>query len=549
MGKKKKQAKLLTKGKPGEEKTATMPTPSVALAINDKQALLITMLFAGISYVFSYFYTSFYQGEEGAQYMNALGFWHSPDSILGNWPKTGWKIIYAPVVLLGKQGVLIANCLFSAFTCFFTYKIAIKVSGKKTMLPMILLFSQTLWFLLSFKFYSEILTAFELSVAIYFYYCNRYLLFSIFISYVLVLRQEFIFLIPFFAIILLRKKKWAAFFLLALFPLLYNLWGWAATGDWLYSIHESQRTAALYKSSYPRQGFDHYFLMSGTIFNYIVITLVVTYLAQVIFRQIKKVEYPLLVPAIGYFLLHCLFNLQSMSILTSTGGNLRYLLVISPLMAVIAAQALYNLETVSKKLLPLVFLVPLFLLVAARLSYPHNWITLDFDSDQRDFLPPFFCAATIILITVFASARKKILTISGLCVLSMLLTIKSKKLCCDENFEQQKIAEYIKGSKLDSKPVYQNLALFNYFTGKNPWDFPAGNFSMNGDSTLEHAPKGAIVIWDSHYATKYGKVELDYFNKNTTGYKLLKQFVSDDKSFMALVFEKIKEPPIPVSGK
>lgn len=520
--------------------TAKKPVPAApAWEIRDWHALLITLLMAIASYIFSYFYTSFYQGEEGAQYMNALGFWHSPSSILGNWPKTGWKLIYAPAVLFGKQGVLITNCLVSAFTAFFTYKIAARISGKKTLLPMLLLFTQSLWFLLSFKFYSETLTALLLSIALYLYYCNRYFFFSLIISYVLLLRQEFIFILPFFAVIMVKKKKWLSFFTLGLFPILYNCWGWYVTGDLFYSVHESQRTAALYKSSYPRQGFDHYFIMSGTIFNYVVITLVVLYLSQIILRQVKKIDWPLMVPALGFILLHCLFNLQAVEILTSTGGNLRYMLVVSPLMAVLAARAVDNLQYTQKKLLPLLFLIPLFVVVAGTMTYTHNWVVMDTDSSDRDFLPLLFCGATIVMVMLIPSLRRLQIILCVMCIASLLFTIKPEELCCDENFEQKKIAAYITQSRLDQKPIYQSLALFNYFVGKNAWDFPAGNFAINGDSSLSNAPAGAIIIWDTHYATKYGKVEMQYFQNNKTSYKVLKQFTSEDQTFAAVVFEKI----------
>ncbi|MFN8289135.1 MAG: hypothetical protein U0U70_02640 [Chitinophagaceae bacterium] len=541
MGKKKRQTISSAKSEAPEQIQVPPSAPSFFQGMTNSKALLITLFFAAASYIFSYFYTSFYQGEEGAQYMNALGFWHSHSSILGNWPKTGWKIIYAPIVLFGKDGVLIANCLFSAFTAYFTYKTACRIISKPSALPMLLLFSQTLWFILSFKFYSEILTAFFISVAIYCYYNGRYILFSLFLSYILILRQEFIFIIPYFAIVLFRKKKWLPLVLLGLFPFLYNLWGWYVTGDALYALHESRQAAALYKNSYPRQGFDHYFLMSGTIFNYIVITLVVAYLAQLLFRLDKKPLYPILVPAIGFFLVHCLFNLKAVKILTSTGGNLRYMLVISPLMALLAAKAADNFSLSRKRLTPLIFLIPLFIVVISTMTYPNNLVTFDKDSFDRDFLPALFCGLTILLTSVFGTARKLNLCLGILCIGSMLLTIKPNELCCNENFEQKKIVEYVKDSKLDSHPIYQSLALFNYFYGKNPWDFKAGNFAIGGDSSISKAPKGSIIIWDSHYAVKYGNLQLDYFNKNVKDFKVIKQFTSEDNAFAAILFEKIAE--------
>jgi hypothetical protein len=523
--------------------TSSIPTSkkaiNVDLSITNLQALLITLGVALISYIFSFFYTSFYQGEEGAQYMNALGFWKYPNSILGNWPKTGWKLIYAPIVLFGKQGVLVANCLFSAFTGFFAYKLYQKITGKSSALPIILLATQTLWFMLSFKFYSEIPTAFLLTIALYFYYSNKYILFALFASYVLLLRQEFVFIYPYFAFVLLKRKQWIAFFALGLFPLLYNIWGWQVTGDMLYSLHESQKTAAEYKKSYPRQGFDHYPMMSGVIFSVVAVTLVVTYIAQAITKQLQKIEWALLVPTVGFVFIHSLFNLQAYEILTSTGGNLRYLLVISPLVAVLASLALNEIPTIKNKYLLLIVLIPFLGFVMANMTYSHNWILMDKENVDRDRLPALFCLAVIGLLLFVQNTLLRNRLVALLCILTVLVYIRPKELCCDENFEQKKIVEYIQENKLDAKPLYQNLALFNYFYDKNGWEFKNGNTGMQGDSTLDKAPIGSIIIWDSHYATKYGKVEIGYFEKNFSKYKMLKQFRAEDNTFAAIIFEKI----------
>ena len=530
-----------------QHKVVSAPTHSVVkktntstFEINDLQALLITFAIAIISYTFSFYYTSFYQGEEGAQYMNALSFWHDKNSILGNWPKTGWKIIYAPIVLLGKQAVLIANCLFSAFTGFMAYKLASKILEKKTALPFILLISQTLWFILSFKFYSEIPTAFLLTLAIYFFYSDKFIGFALCASYVLLLRQEFVFIFPYFAYILFRKKQWIAFFALGTFPLLYNIWGWQVTGDMLYALNESRKYAESIKNSYPRQGFDHYLIMSGVIFNLIVVSLVVTYLAQIITKQIKKIEYALIIPTLGFILVHCLFNLQAFPILTSTGGNLRYLLVVSPLMAVLATIALHNLALIDKKVNLLLLLIPFVALVAAYMTYTHNWVVMDTESGVRDRIPVLICIAVVAAIFLIKSSTTLFKIITGLCLLSMVIYIQPKELCCDENYEQKKITEYVIANKLDQKPIIQNLALMDYFYGKNKWDYPAGCLSMSGDSTLDQAKVGTIVIWDTHYATKYGHVEYKYFEANAAKYKMLKDFRSEDNRFAAVILEKIQ---------
>lgn len=242
------------------------------LTINDKQALLLTLLMGIISYVFSFNYTAFYQGEEGAQYMDALAFTHNlkfnHQALMGNWPKTGWKIIYGPIaVLFGKQGVLIANCLFASFAGFFSYKLASKIIERKTALPFVFLISQTLWFILCYKFYSEIPTAFLLVLGIYLFYCQNFIPAALTLSYVLLLRQEFVFIMPYFAVVLLKRRQWIAFVCLGLFSLIYNFIGFLQTGDLLYSIHESVKYSNMILGSAPSQGFDNFFVMSGAIYN------------------------------------------------------------------------------------------------------------------------------------------------------------------------------------------------------------------------------------------------------------------------------------------
>ena len=209
-------------------------------------------------------------------------------------------------------------------------------------------------------------------------------------------------------------------------------------------------------------------------------------------------------------------------------------------MAVLAAKAIDNLRFTEKKVNLLLLLIPFVALVAAYMTYTHNWVVMDTESGVRDRIPVLLAIAVIGTVFLVKSTALLSKIISGLCLVSMLIYIQPKELCCDENFEQKKITEYVIANKLDQKPIMQNLALMDYFYGKNKWDYPAGCTSMNGDSTLDKAKVGTIVIWDTHYATKYGKVEYQYFEKNFDKYKMLKEFKSEDNRFAALILEKIK---------
>ena len=68
---------------------------------NEKLLYLFLIIHFVSLYAFSFYSDGFYQGEEGAHYINMKMFWENPSVILGNWAKTGWKLLYIFPVLLG----------------------------------------------------------------------------------------------------------------------------------------------------------------------------------------------------------------------------------------------------------------------------------------------------------------------------------------------------------------------------------------------------------------------------------------------------------------
>ncbi|MEO7394088.1 MAG: hypothetical protein ABIU11_04050, partial [Chitinophagaceae bacterium] len=189
-------------------------TAGTTFFFSDKGIWLFTLISFVLYYIFSFFHTSFYQGEEGAHYMNMKALWHDPKAILGNWPKAGWKILYAVPALLGKEVVLIVNCLFAAFSGFFAAKVVRLYDGKWPTIAQILLLSQPLWFYLAFKNYSEISTAFLIILSVYFAKKEKFIFSALLISFVFLIRQEFIYLLMIYGVYLFIKKKYISFFAL-----------------------------------------------------------------------------------------------------------------------------------------------------------------------------------------------------------------------------------------------------------------------------------------------------------------------------------------------
>lgn len=502
--------------------------------LTNMELLALTFVLAAISYAWSKMSNGFYQGEEGAQYINMLDFWTDWKVILGNWAKTGWKLVYVFPALLGKPAVLGFNCSLSAFTAFFVYKVCVLKKVKLPLVGIIMLFSQVLWFQLSHRTYSEILTAFLLILTIYFYCREKFIFSALVCSYILIIRQEFYPLTFIFGLLLLWKKKFLPAVLLATFPILYNIAGYFATDDILFLWNNSKKLADFTKTAYPRQGFDHYFKVSAAIFGVIPLTCFISYIALCLFKKIKA-DYLLLACAGIYFMIHCVLNWQSVVIGASTGGNWRYMIIISPVIAVLAAMAFDKIVTLEKRWFLLVLLLPWLFVVLKYTSFRHNWVAYDVQSPDRAV---FLFGLMIVLLLIIPLPVKKVfyalLIITVGFMLKMIRPIKLE----GENVAMREVYRWSKENRIDEhRHILCSLPLYNYYYDKRNDQFAKGKEDLN-ENTLKNAPVGAYIIWDTHYATKYGNVPKEVFT--TDKYRLIKTWTDAERSIAIALIEKIK---------
>lgn len=80
------------------------------------------MLVAGY-FAFSTASTGFYQYDEIGHYLGMRAVWHDPQSMLGNWAKFGYKLLYAVPALGGAASVKLLNCLLAAGTCYLAARV------------------------------------------------------------------------------------------------------------------------------------------------------------------------------------------------------------------------------------------------------------------------------------------------------------------------------------------------------------------------------------------------------------------------------------------
>lgn len=158
--------------------------------IFEKYFWLIIPIFAVIYYIVSKSSSGFYQDDEMGHYLNMRDFWTHPGAILGNWPKTGYKLIMVLPSLMGYQGVLFFNSLIASVTVYMTYVLLREYKIKYAFFGALLLALQPLYFDLSFRSYAEIFSGLLFLFVIYFYKKDKLFISGLILGYIFTVRQE-----------------------------------------------------------------------------------------------------------------------------------------------------------------------------------------------------------------------------------------------------------------------------------------------------------------------------------------------------------------------
>jgi len=546
----------------------TANAPTLKFSPDDKKALWLTLVVFLAYVIYSFFAKGFYQHDEIAHYFNMREFWNNPNIILGNSAKTGYKLIYVIPSLLGNKFLVFFNAAITAFSCFLTYKVAQRIGSKFTWLAFFMLALQPYWIQLSFRNYADTFSGFVLLAALYFHSEKKYVASSLILSFAGIIRQEFLLLIPIYGVWQALNKRWICFFLLGLFPLINNIWGFMVTGEPLYLITSSSKTAARYADEWPRQGFDHYFKMGITIWGAVQYFLLVVYVFLFISKRTKMFnqadyikEYPqqketansllfISLPVLIYFLIHCLFNWESFKIGAATGGNLRYMTAVAPLVALLCAVVCDSYKYISKKTVIYVGVVIYVILVAVFLCYPNNNVRLLNEVNPQtgeepihDYIPLLFTIASAVCLFMVTKQKQLTIAFTLVAFLFALFTVRPFKQT-PEDVTMETITNSIiaKGYTDKEMPIYTNHILFKYFYDKkkhNVYDKQVYSDSLS----LQTAPVGSVIIWESHYSyrPKLNKntVNADYFQRRPAQYTLLQNRISTDQRFQVLVFEKV----------
>ena len=310
------------------------------------------------------------------------------------------------------------------------------------------------------------------------------------------------------------------------------------TGDPLFVITEMKAVAGL---QYNSQGIFHYF----KVYIFIVgpITLLLFLQGFLGFLSNTK-NYKAYVEK--YFLLYLLFitvfGVQMYTMMSNgpNPGNWRYLLHVSPVAVMFAIVGFNNLTDEKYKKLNylitgLIFIITLLFL--SKESDGFKLLEID-DYTKVAFITIFFVATLIIPSkdkTAYLNKLSIVLLLSS--VLYLYIDFKPKKLS-PENQTVKTVAESLNNLELKGN-FYTNHSVLLFFMDdfkKEPQKFMPINTKHIND-----VPKGSILVWENHYGYRpeFGNdIKIEDLRMNPD-YKIINQYVSLDKRFVAYIIEKV----------
>ena len=360
------------------------------------------------------------------------------------------------------------NSVITALTVYFSYQILAKLGSKNKLLIFLVLGIQPLWFMLSFRNYSELTVAFLLVLGALQFFNKRYVWAALIMSYVAFTRTEYHMISGLLFLVLIFKKEWLAAILTGTFTVLQNLVGWIKTGDILYLPHELAAYSERIKDAWPKQGFDHYFLMSNTIFGAVALTLLIGYIAIIVINK-KKPNWFILIPVLLIFLFNCAMNSQSLDFGPGNGGNLRYLIIIAPLIAILGVLAVDEISKFNKKYLLLVFFIPFVLAVGIYQTYEHNFINF---TEAEDWNPLIFTILTAAILLLPLKKKHYLIAFGAIAIMVAITSVTTRKIQPEERAVKKAAKWYEKQLKQGQLFTEDNQIvcahnLFYFYLDKN----------------------------------------------------------------------------------
>ena len=533
-----------------------------------KYFYLIIPLLVIIYYLYSTFSDGFYQDEEYGHFFSMLRFWDNPALILGNWDKPGYKILYVIPSLLGYQFVVFINTVLTAFTAYMVYQVGKQLKIKNSSVMAIIFAFQPFILQFSFRCYAEMLTGLLVLLTLYYYYKKNNFLTALFSTWTFAVRQEFalisiilgvIFLIPVYKRFFdkneteLKAKPLShfvlnniiPFFVLGLSPVIINVAGYIAFGDPMYLI-TNMRSIGL-EMLMPKKGFFHYPGMLIFIIGPVSMgLLLVGYFGFLRRKEAMKEffdKYGMLFTVFTVFFVVQILLVWDFINIGPNPGTLRYLIPISPIIALFGGIGLEYIMKGSDKKYVYLLLGAGVIITLAFLSYKTDRTIMLSEKEYLKFAV-MLILFVLALFTIELKMNQKILVTMVLLLGIGFTIIDEKPIKLDpERQTIRQVADWWRANGYDKRVTMMNHTYFYFTIGVYDQHKQLDKYPNILKANLQKVPVGTIVLWDSHYNNRPEyklDVPLEFFDNNPN-FKFIEQFTSSNRRFGIVAFEKIKD--------
>ena len=489
-----------------------------------------------------------YDDDSINRYFMAQAALEKPDLFLSFWGRPLAILFFALPAQAGYWYCAALTALLTIGTCYFVYKAAVTAGFKSAWLAIVFTIAQPFFFITSFSLCTEPLAAFLLAWGLFWFYRKSWIGAALVLSMVPLARSELVLILPIFAWLLYKEKKYIPILLLGTGLVIYQIAGMIVTGDVLYLLSASKGFAA---GLYANGPFDHYFQRFIFISGPIIFVFILLQLAHdVKNKEINVINFSVIVTLFTHVYLYWKGNVAH-------AGFLRHFAAVSPVMALMALQG-YNVwsnnDTEKNRFFNAAVLTGITLLILVYYSI-ELFGSFSIINPATGKASPEYAKFLLALLLLFFFVLNKYLSIQNReTKLIMLVAVIagscwytfSKEKPLQLSPEQQTVKncyEYFNANvKNSTQKTMVAHSWFFFYDNYNYYTKPdsGGPYVEMRREKLETLPVGGIVLWDSHYSWRLSSNVQQEDLVNNPNFKLQQHFISNDRRFAMYVFEKIK---------
>lgn len=437
--------------------------------------------------------STFDSGDSVLHYLQAKQALHYPKYFFDHWSKPLFVLISSPFAYWGYAAMKLFNSLCVLISIWLVFKI---MRNKTTLawvtVPMGLLAPELFWSQTSGL--TEPLFALVLIFSIHLYLNNKFNLALIAISFLPFIRSEGWFILPLFAFVEVANKRLNSIALLLVGHLVYGAIGWLVYKDFLWMFNQN-----------PYQGIEEKY-GSGALFHFV-----------------EQTPYFLGLPLAIFFALGLIFALfQFNRKLERTNLDATVLIYGSVITFYVAHSLFWYLGLFHSFGLKRVFIAIIPLIVYIGLEGLENFLLLFKQARTRNRI----LILTIIIVLIFPFSKNK-----------MALGLPQNFYLAKDQVLINDVVGWYQSSDYKGNTVsYAN----HYFAIplKVDMDNKAEVLAL-GLAKDNQLPKGAMVFWDSYFASSDQGVEKAFFEGNKD-YQKIKEFATTDSIYQVVVYLKVQ---------